>query len=84
MFIRSTSIVLLIGVVALGAGAVERNRIWPASTQRREASRLSPPVPPQRPDIETTASISRPSVATPDAASSAAPARRPAAKAHDA
>ena len=69
MFRQSTSIVLLLGAVAFGAGAVERDRIWPASTQRREVSQ---PFPPVRPDIQTTASISQttasispPAVATP-------------------
>ena len=65
MSMRSTSIVFLIGAIALGAGAVERDRIWPSSSHTRVASQPLPPVRPDtaRQDIQTTASISPPAVA---------------------
>ena len=67
MSMRSTSIVFLIGAIALGAGAVERDRIWPSSSHTRVASQPLPPVRPDtaRQDIQTTASISPHAVATP-------------------
>ncbi len=63
MSVQSNSIVLLFAAAALGAGVVERDRIFPPSTQPKAAVQPSPPVPPARPEIETTASITPPAPA---------------------
>ena len=54
MTARSTSTGFLILAVALGAGAFERDRIWPSSKSvaSRETTKPSAPLPPVRPDAE--------------------------------
>jgi len=53
MRVQSTSIAFLLLAVALGAGVLERDRIWPKSTgvASRQAAK-PPPLPPTRPDAE--------------------------------
>jgi hypothetical protein len=54
MTARSTSTGFLILAVALGAGAFERDRIWPSSKSvaSRETAKPPAPLPPVRPDAE--------------------------------
>ena len=73
MSVQSNSIVLLLAAAALGAGVVERDRIFPPSTQPKAAVQPSPPVPPVRPEIETTASITPPASAVARHAACASP-----------
>jgi hypothetical protein len=57
MTMQSTSIVLLLAV-ALGAGVLERDRIWPSSgVAPKEAIKPPPPLPPVRPDADATTPV---------------------------
>ncbi|HKN30565.1 MAG TPA: hypothetical protein VJY34_22870 [Roseiarcus sp.] len=64
MTAQSTSIAFLLLAVALGAGALERDRIWPSSTgvAARGAVKPPPPLPPVRPDAEAGPSAAAPPV----------------------
>ena len=61
MTAQSTSLAFLVLAVALVAGVVERDRIWPPSTRvaSRQAIKPPPPLPPVRPDADAARPIAQ-------------------------
>ncbi len=82
MTVQTTSVGFLILAVALGAGALERDRIWPSSTRLASKDAVKPPapLPPVRPDADagpTAATALSADAALPSVAPSLPPAPIP-------
>ena len=73
MSVQSTSIGLLIVAVAIGAGTLERDRIWRLTTGPRHAVASPAPLPPVRPEPEAAAPTAVAAIEPAEAPQSAAP-----------